>query len=428
LQGINLLNSQLRIIVTGLIAQHPNIGGISWHYLHYLLGLSRLGHDIFYFEDSGEYPYNLDGGPTGNDWIARNCAYNTSYLEKLMTRYGLKDKWAYRFPQENKWFGISDYQRKKVISSSDLLINISGTLEKPNEYRQIPRLIYIDTDPVITQVKMAMGKKDFIDLVEIHDLHFSFGESLSTDNNFNGINWLPTRQPIFLDEWPSTPRKREQYTTVMSWTSYEPLNFAGQIFGQKDIEFKRFLKLAEQVAPVELEVALGRTQHQEWQDEDLKVAPEIVELVGNTTDWSPADLLRKAGWHVVDSFETCGNLDSYRNYIHSSKGEWSVAKNAYVKGQPGWFSERSACYLASGKPVIVQETGFGKFIPTGEGVLSFSNIEEAVNAIDKVESGYDRHSSAARDIAVEYFDSDKVLTNLFNLMEESISVKKDTSV
>jgi hypothetical protein len=275
---------------------------------------------------------------------------------------------------------------------------------------------------------MAMGKKDFIDLVEIHDLHFSFGESLSTDNNFNGINWLPTRQPIFLDEWPSTPRKREQYTTVMSWTSYEPLNFAGQIFGQKDIEFKRFLKLAEQVAPVELEVALGRTQHQEWQDEDLKVAPEIVELVGNTTDWSPADLLRKAGWHVVDSFETCGNLDSYRNYIHSSKGEWSVAKNAYVKGQPGWFSERSACYLASGKPVIVQETGFGKFIPTGEGVLSFSNIEEAVNAIDKVESGYDRHSSAARDIAVEYFDSDKVLTNLFNLMEESISVKKDTSV
>jgi glycosyltransferase involved in cell wall biosynthesis len=412
--GINLLSTKLRIIVTGLIAQHPNLGGIAWHYLHYILGLSRLGYDIFYFEDSGEYPYNLDGGPTGNNWISRDCTYNTRNLEKILTRYGLKDKWAYRFPHENKWFGISDSHRKRIINSSDMLINVSGTLEKPSEYRHIPHLIYIDTDPVITQVKMAMGEKDFVDRVEAHDIHFSFGELISSGSNNKGITWLPTRQPIFLDEWPSTPRKRERYTTVMSWTSYKPLSYAGQIFGQKDVEFKQFLKLADQVAPVELEVALGRTQHQEWQDGDLKKAPEIVELVGEVTDWSPEDLLRKAGWFVVDSINTCGNLDSYREYIHSSKGEWSVAKNAYVKGQPGWFSERSACYLASGKPVVVQDTGFSSVIPTGEGILSFNNVQEAVEAIDQLEDEYEIHTKAAREIAENYFDSDKVLTNLID--------------
>lgn len=408
----NFLSAKQRIIVTGLIAQHPDMGGITWHYLHYLLGFSRLGYDVFYFEDSGEYPYNLQGGPNRNDWIAKNCDYNISYLSEVMSRYGFQDRWAYRFPKENKWFGISDYRRKEVISTSDLLFNVSGTLEMPSEYRQISLLVYIDTDPIITQLKIALRKKEIIDQIETHDIHFSFGELISADNYDNGTDWLPTRQPIILSEWRSTFGKLDKYTTVMNWTSYEPLSFANQTFGQKDVEFNRFLKLAKCVAPVELEIALGRTQHKRWQSKNLNVDLEILGLLDDKVNWSPDDLLRKAGWSVVDSIDKCGNLDKYRQYIQSSKAEWSVAKNAYVQGQPGWFSERSACYLASGKPVIVQETGFSNVLPTGKGILPFKDIQEAIEAIDQVEGEYEIHAEAARDIALSYFDSDKVLASL----------------
>jgi hypothetical protein len=406
------MSSSLRIIVTGLIAQHPHMGGIAWHYLQYIIGLARLGHDVYYLEDSGEYPYNLDGGPSGNDWNADNCTYNTSYLAKIMTRYGLENKWAYRFPQDSEWFGLSDNQRERAINSTDLLINVSGTLENPYNYRNIPQLIYIDTDPVITQVKIAMGNKEFLERIEVHDTHFSFGETLSKGKFENRINWQPTRQPIVLSEWQPSTARRENFTTVMSWTSYKPLTYSGQTYGQKDVEFKRFLELPNRVVPVEMEIALSRTQHLEWQDGDLNLPPEIVELVGEKVDWTPQDLLRNAGWRIVDSIEACGDLNSYRDYIQSSKAEWSVAKNAYVLGQPGWFSERSACYLAAGRPVVVQDTGFTRTIPVGEGILSFETLEEAVAGIQEVEINYHRHMRAARSIAESYFDSDKVLSHL----------------
>lgn len=408
------MNSSLRIIVTGLIAQHPQLGGITWHYLQYLLGLKQLGHDVYYFEDSGEHPYNLDGGRSGNDWIASNCTYNTSYLSRIMTRFGLENKWAYQFPKNSEWFGLSDSQREKALNSADLLINVSGTLEKPTNYRQIPQLVYIDTDPVITQIKMTVGNKDFLKRIKAHDTHLSFGETLSAGKFDKGIDWQPTRQPIVLSEWKPSSLRNERYTTVMSWTSYAPLTYAGQTYGQKDVEFRRYLELPNRVAPVEMEIALGRTQHLEWQDDDLNLSPEIVELISDKSNWTAQDLLRKTGWRVVDSIDTCGDLDSYHDYIQSSKAEWSVAKNAYVLGQPGWFSERSACYLASGRPVVVQETGFSRVLPTSKGILPFNNIQEAVDAILEIESNYDRHSEAARNIAEDYFDSDKVLTHLFD--------------
>ena len=402
------MNSSLRIIVSGLIAQHPRMGGISWHYLQYLLGLKRLGHDVYYLEDSGEYPYNLDGGLSGNDWIASNCTYNTSYLAKIMTRYGLENKWAYRFPLKSEWFGLSDNQRERVINSADLLINVTGTLEHPDNYRQIPQLVYIDTDPIVTQIKMEVESEHFLPRVKVHDTHFSFGETLSEGKFENGFNWQPTRQPIVLSEWQPSTARHERLTTVMSWTSYAPLTYAGQTYGQKDVEFKRFLELPDRVAPVELEIALSRTQHLEWREE----TPKIGELVRDKVNWTAQDLLRNAGWRVVDSIEACGDFDSYRDYIQSSKAEWSVAKNAYVVGQPGWFSERSACYLAAGRPVVVQDTGFTRTIPVGEGILSFETLEQAVAGIQDVEINYQRHTQAARSIAESYFDSDKVLSHL----------------
>jgi hypothetical protein len=414
------MRSSLRIIVTGLITQHPFLGGITWHYLQYVLGLAHLGHDVYYFEDSGEFPYNLDGGGSGTNSIANNCTYNVGYLAKIMARFGFENKWAYHFPLKSEWFGLSDKQRQTIIHSADLLINVSGTLEHPKNYRHIPHLIYIDTDPVVTQIKIALGRAQFLERVETHDSHLSFGESLAEDVPVNGWRWRPTRQPIVLSEWrPFTPR-RESFTTIMNWASNPPLVYSGGTYGQKDIEFRRFLELPSQVAPVAMEVALNRAQYLKWQakGEALPLPPGPGELVGDKTNRTPGALVTYAGWRVVDAIKACGDLDSYRHYIESSKAEWSVAKNAYVLGRPGWFSERSACYLAAGRPVVVQDTGFAGVLPVGEGILSFKTVQEAIAAIHEVETNYARHAQAARAIAETYFASDKVLTRL---IEEAMS-------
>lgn len=378
------MNSKLRIIVTGLIAQYP-LGGVAWDYLQYVLGLVGLGHDVYYFEDTGQWPYNpKEGG------LAKDCKDNVDYLATTMERFALGGKWAYCFPWQKTWFGLSDEKRRRVIQTSDLLINVSGTLARPQDYRQGARLAYIDSDPVFTQVKLERGQADLLKIVNSHDIHFSFGEALMDSPYTTGHNWLPTRQPIVLSQWTVRPPARDVYTTVMNWTSFNPVIHNGKSYGQKDEEFRKFIQLPKRVHPVALEIAIN----------------------SGKTSRTPKDLLRHHGWRVEDPDQACPTLDSYRTYIESSKAEWSVAKNGYVVGQSGWFSCRSACYLAAGKPVIVQDTGFSSILPTGEGLLPFNTMEEAIAAIQAVESGYARHAQAAREIAEHYFDSAKVLDHL----------------
>jgi hypothetical protein len=178
----------------------------------------------------------------------------------------------------------------------------------------------------------------------------------------------------------------------MNWTSYKPVVYGNRSYGQKDLEFVRFQDLPRLIAPTALEVAVnaGKTRR------------------------TPRHLLAHKGWRVVDPAKVCPDLDSYRDYIEASKAEWSVAKNGYVVGRPGWFSCRSACYLAAGRPVAVQDTGFGAVLPTGEGLLAFSTMEEAVASIKEIEANYERHAKAAREIAAEYFDASKVLPRLID--------------
>jgi hypothetical protein len=380
------MTSKLRVIVTGLIAQYP-LGGVTWDYFQYVLGLAQLGHEVYYLEDTGQWPYNpLEGG------LGKDCTFNVEYLAGLMSRFGLAEQWAYRFPWQSQWFGLSEAKRQEVIQSADLLINISGTLERPEEYRQVRRLAYIDSDPVFTQVKLARGQLDFRRWIDLHDVQFSFGECLSAAVPATGHRWRPTRQPIVLSEWHPEIPQREAFTTVMNWTSYKPVVYGNQSYGQKDVEFMRFRELPSLVTPTVLEIAVnaGKTRR------------------------TPRQLLAHKGWRVVDPAEVCPDLDTYRLYIESSKAEWSVAKNGYVMGQPGWFSCRSACYLAAGRPVAVQETGFSAVLPVGEGLLAFSTVEEAVAAIKEIEANYARHAKAARALAVEYFDAAKVLTWLID--------------
>jgi hypothetical protein len=398
--------------VTGLIAQHPRLGGITWHYIQYALGLARLGHDVYYIEDSGEWPYNFDGGSSGRDWIVRDCTDNVRHLAKVMSRFGLNDKWAYHSSLESRWFGLSDFDRNELLKSADLLINVSGTLEHVESYRRVPKLVYIDTDPVITQIKWNVDANCFRARVDAHDKHFSFGECFSSGVPGTPVQWRPTRQPVVLTEWDPKAQVTGAFTTVMSWTSYKPLVYSGQTFGQKDIQFKRFLHLPSRLPSVQFVMALSSTEHSDWWTNKNQELPSSHNGEETCRSLSSRELLGRHGWHVVNAIEFCGDMDRYRRFIQSSKAEWSVAKDAYVLGQPGWFSERSACYLAAGRPAIVQETGFSRVLPVGEGIITFTTMDEAVAAVEEIQGEYARHTKAAREIAEEYFGSECVLERL----------------
>jgi hypothetical protein len=392
------MTSSLRIIVTGLIAQYP-LGGVTWDYVQYVVGLMRLGHDVFYVEDTGQWPFNpLEGG------LGADCAYNVSYLAEVMKRFGLENRWAYRFAWRSQWYGLSDARRDEVLASADLLINVSGTLARPDEYRRIPNLVYIDSDPVFTQVKLARGQQDFRKMVDAHNVHFTFGERPSDRVPRTGHTWHATRQPIVLSEWRTDRQPRKTFTTLMNWTSYKPVTFNGQTYGQKDIEFQKFIDLPAVVAPTRMEIAVNAGKVRR----------------------TPHDLLRHKGWHTVDPGEVCPDIDRYRNYIEASLAEWSVAKNGYVQGQMGWFSCRSACYLAAGRPVVVQDTGFRDILPTGAGLLAFRSLDEAVAQIQAVNADYARHSRAARAIAEEFFDSSTVLGELLRVATSASAAQEPT--
>jgi hypothetical protein len=412
----------MRIIVTGLIAHHRLLGGVAWDYLNVVLGLARLGHDVFYVEDSGQWPYNLDGGPTGSDWIARDCTPHVEYLAGLMSEYGFGERWAFRFPLTSQWYGLTDIRRAEVIRSADLLINVSGSLEDPGQYRAVRRLAYIDTDPVFTQIELTEGRTVRADLlrgrVAAHDVHWSVGERVMEAGFETGHRWRPMKHPIVLSEWESACEPGTALTTIMNWTSYQPLQFRGATYGQKDAEMIRFLDLPSRLrGKATLEVAMARGPHHvRWETYAGSMPAEIQRLVAVGSVVTPAELLGRAGWRVVDAMLVCADSAKYRRYIQSSRGEWSVAKNGYVRGRAGWFSARSACYLAAGRPVVVQDTGFSSLLPLGEGVLAFETAEEAVAAIEEVQGHYGKHSKAARDVAAEYFDSAKILTRV---IEES---------
>ena len=253
-------------------------------------------------------------------------------------------------------------------------------------------MVFIDTDPIFTQVKLLRGDIKFRRQVDAHDVHFTYAECLADPLIGTGHHWRPTRAPVVLAEWSPVARGRDVFTTIMNWTSYKAEEYGGQTYGQKDMEFQRFLDLPSMVAPAVLELAIGPGENEP----------------------TPYDLLRSKGWRLVDPTDVCPDVDSFRSYTQSSKAEWSVAKNGYVVGRSGWFSERSARYLASGRPVVVQDTGFTAVLPAGEGILAFTTLEEAAAGIIEVESHYARHAKAARAIAEAYFDSDKILGQLID--------------
>jgi hypothetical protein len=240
---------------------------------------------------------------------------------------------------------------------------------------------------LFTQIR-AVQDAAFQRHLDVHDILFTYGECLAgAAVPDTGHRWWPMRKPIAVGEWrPSAPH-RDVFTSVLNWTSYGDLEWDGRTYGQKDVELLRFIELPQRIAPVPVELALG----------------------GGVTRRAPHAQLRAHGWRLVDPMTCCADLDAYRAYVEGSAGEWTVAKNGYVVGQAGWFSGRTACYLAAGRPVVVQDTGFAPVLPVGEGILTFRTLEESVDAVAAVQGDYHRHARAARWIAEECFDAARVV-------------------
>ncbi len=375
----------MRIIITGLIGQYA-FGGVAWDYLQYVEGFRQLGHEVWYLEDTETWPYD----PIQNT-VSAECAYNVGYLRNVMDKLGLDGRWIYRNCPDASYHGLTETAAKQICANADLFVNVSGCCWMRPEYASIRKKIFIDSDPMFTQVGLLNAKPDVLDRVKAHNVHFTFAEHIRADGcriPSAGLNWIPTRQPIVLDWWPTSPTPpRDVWTTVMNWVSYKPCEYNGDTWGQKDVEMERFMTLPSRTQQ-RMELACGRGP-------------------GNKR---PTQRLLDHGWRIIEPDEHLPDPWKYRDYLRSSKGEWSIAKEAYVKSRSGWFSCRSACYLALGRPCVLQDTGWSGHYPSGEGLLAFATIEEAVAGLEKVASDYEQHAHAARQLAERFFDARRVLS------------------
>lgn len=382
-----------KVIVTGMIARFP-VGGNTWSYLHYILGLKRLGYDVYYLEDSYDLLcYNPELNITDTD-----CSYCANYLKSIMNskKINMRSKWAYRIGGE--CYGMSEGDIVRLCRDAEMLINVSGSVLLDSwlmrkEYENIDKKIFIDTDPAFTQFKFVSDpeSKDYGNRsLAKHDVYFTFGENIGKPDcrvPDCGFKWNKTRQPIVLDMWsPRIDTNLDTFTSVMNWSPYRPITYDGETYGQKDIECRKFIDLPK-LTNQKIELAMSGG-----------IKPE--ELLAN-------------GWKLVSGIaKERIDMWAYKRYIQRSRAEWSVAKNIYVKTRCGWFSERSACYLSSAKPVLVQDTGFSKHLPTGRGLLAFSDMRGILKGIDEINSDYVSHCEAARQIAEKYFNSDIILEDL----------------
>ena len=377
--------SGLRVIVLGYLVRGP-LGGLAWHHLQYVLGLARLGHDVTFAEDSDDYPscYDPERGVVDAD-----PGYGLRFAAEVFGRVGLGDRWAYYDAHTSRWLGPCAGRICGIFASADLLLNLSGVNPLRSRALEVPARALVDTDPIFTQVRHLTDAAART-RAEAHTVFFTFGENIpggGSEVPADGFPWQPTRQPIVLEDWPVTPGvPAGKFTTVMQWDSYPARTYWGRHYGMKADSFGPYLDLPARAGAV-FELALGSAS-------------------------APRDLLRAKGWTLRDPLAVTRDPWTYQAYLAGSKAEFSVAKHGYVAGRCGWFSERSACYLASGRPVLVQDTGFTAWLPAGGGVLAFRSPEEAAAGVGEIDRRYEFHCRAARAVAEEYFDARKVLTSL----------------
>jgi hypothetical protein len=364
----------VKIVLAGIVARYP-FGGVTWCSLMYLLGLRALGHEVLYIEDTGECIYDPE-----RDEIVTDPSYGTRYIHDALEPFGLGDRWSF-VNYDGQYHGLSKDAVRSYCADADLFVNLSGgSWFWRDEYAAIPRSVFIDSDPVFTQLAIAKGAPWYVEFFERFDRLFTFGANIGTpacDVPTSGLTWHPTWQPVVSEHWQTDePPSGDRFTTVMTWKTESFTD----VDGNKDREFLKFIDLP------------ART-------------PSRFEMAVN----GPLELLDEHGWSPIAAMSVSRSLWDYRDFIRGSRAEFGVAKHAYVSRRSGWFSDRTECYLASGRPALVQDTGWSAHIPSGRGLIGFSTMDEALAGLESLESDYALHAAGAAEIAREHFDASRVL-------------------
>ena len=362
------LAASKKIVVLGMMSRHP-VAGITWLTMQYLIGFQRLGYDVYYVETHG----------------------TPSFVQTIMNRFDMSSRWAVQ--DGEGCHGLSELQLKELYQTSALIINLHGCTKPQPEHSATGRLIYLETDPIEMEIDYYEVPDKMSAYLSPHAAFFTWGENYGNPDCKvpvpESFHFKPTRQPVIMDLWESFNGTSECFTTVGNWQQpYRDVTFQGEVYHwSKHYEFLKFLDLP------------ARTS-------------QSFELALASYDETDRQMLEDKGWRVRDAATISHDLDAYRRYVAQSRGEFTVCKDQNIRMRSGWIGDRSPAYLAAGRPVVVQDTGFSNVLPTGRGLISFSTLDDVLNAIDEVNSDYAGHCRAAAEIAREHFSYDVVLPRL----------------
>jgi hypothetical protein len=370
-----------RIVFSGMVAGDPEQGGASWAVLQYVLGLRGLGHDVYLVEP-----------------VDRLEPRSVRYFEELVRDFSLDGHAALLLRGGTESAGVPYPELVRLARDADVVLNVSGMLRDEELVGPAPLRVFLDLDPAFNQLWHAV---DGIDMgFDLHNRFVTVGLELGAPGcpvPTCGREWIATIPPVFLPCWSRAEAiETDAFTTVGNWRGYGSIAWNGRRYGQKAHSLRKL-------------VALPRLTGE-------RLAPAFAIHEGEHGDLRS---LRDHGWELIDPRRVAGSPGRYAAFVRGSKGELGVAKEGYVESRCGWFSDRSACYLASGRPVVAQDTGFSRHLPVGEGLLSFSTAEEAAAAIEEVNAAYERHADAARALAEEALDSDRVLAALLERIDRT---------
>jgi hypothetical protein len=382
-----------RLVVMGFMGSIP-ISGVIWQHLHYIIGLQRLGHDVYYIEDSTRHPYHAE---------KRECIpefdYAAAVLGKLAREFGFEDRWSFcaRYLGPEQTAGLSRQRVLELYRDADAILNVCGAQEINDDLSGNDRLLYIDSDPGVEQIKVDQAPDHTVPMLQQHRALFTFGENVGTPEFVvptHGVKWLPTRQPVVTDLWRSdtAPPAGAVFTSIANWNTS----------GLKDMEWRGEKYLWNKAPQFLRHIAAPRS------------AGETLELAVEMNDPETRSDFERHGWRLRDAYDVSIDWGRYRDYIQRSKGEFTVAKDQYVRLRTGWFSDRSACYLAAGRPVITQQTGFTRHYGGDAGLFAFDSLGEVAEAVKAINADYAHHSRAAAEIAREFFEAETVLANLLD--------------
>lgn len=380
------MKSGATIVVSGMIAGDPHQGGATWAILQYVLGLRELGHNVYLVEPVQSRAQR----PEASEFSASESA---NYFREVVRTFDLTDRAALLLAGTDRTVGVPYAELRRIAKEADVLINVSGMLTDEALLSPIPVRVYLDLDPAFIQLWSAV---EGIDMRFAAHTHFvTIGLALGEEScavPTCGVSWIKTLQPIVLKHWPMAEQMPvDALTTVGNWRGYGSVEYEGKFLGQKAHSLRAFFELPK------------------FTREKFRLALAI-----HPEETSDLDALHENHWELVDPKQVAGNPAAYQQFIQSSLAEFGIAKSGYVVSQCGWFSDRSVCYLASGRPVLAQDTGFSRYLPTGAGLFAFANQMNILQALEELRRDYEQQRRRAREIAESYFDSNRVLTRLLN--------------